>query len=196
MSMVNRAGTFTAFARSATVTKSSKSISLFVVVDYETMHEKTPQGWAEAPGMTIKGWHTIVNSDGAVNEMGVKALHDALGWDGSLNSVGVTFPAAEAKCQIVLEMSRNPETGKDGLKVKWLNPYDSQGGGGAIKNELDDTGRRQAAATYDGLFKAAIGAASKPAGAPAAVPPRQSPRQEPPPQARADNLLDQAKATF
>jgi hypothetical protein len=157
--------------RSVTETGQNKLATF--VARYSILEEFVDGAWADVSGegLSIDGYHYLEKRDGAVNEFTIDALKEAFGWDG--RDVYWLEDNDLPNCQITLKYETHE--GRERMKIKWLNPYDSEGG---MVSKATPEVRKKISGRLGSKLRAIAGttpAAQRPTGTPK-TPPRAAPK--------------------
>ncbi|MCH9057260.1 MAG: hypothetical protein IIB55_01390 [Planctomycetes bacterium] len=101
---------------------------------YGVMNTGDPEDWQDWTlygEQIITGYFFLEKKDRSPNEFAINSLKDALGWDGL--DVTALQNADWSQVGVQLTLENDTYQGKTRLKVKWLNTWDSEGGGQAIE---------------------------------------------------------------
>jgi hypothetical protein len=197
----NREGLFNAHPVQIGIDETGPNNLATCIINFKLYEELQPSGeWADcsADNFDISGYFYLEKKDGSLNTVTIDALKDALGWDGRdpfwLQEADLSEHAVQVK------LALEEYGGKTRMKVQYLNPFGSTGGGGVTK--ADDATRKSITNRINSKLRALAGpapAAAKPAGKPApkpaasaaaplklppAKPKAQPPASPPPPAAR------------
>jgi len=216
MPMLNREGRFRATPIEAEIGK-SKNGAAFVAVKFAVNDEydRETSEWVDVDrrGEDVTVWHYWTNREGVIVEGVLSGMKDAYCWDGvSLGYFGPDNINNVPPVQI--ETQFEEYQGRNRLKVKWVNRYDSEGG----KLKWSNDAARELANAYGAQLRAQAGAsgaaraleataksireqaraeraAAKPAEAPAPAPATTTPRPSMPappsaPQLDGDGVWD------
>lgn len=202
--LANREGVFHAYPVNIGIDEVGQNKLTTCIIEFALFEERGTDGeFADIAEeqLRIMGYFFLEKRDGTLNEFAIKTLQDALGWDGRDPFWLQDTDLSGHPVQITLEFEEYD--GKDRLKVKWLNPFGSKGGGGIPR--ADDATRRSIMNRLGSKFRATAGGtpqnAPKPAGAPAA-PPARKPAAPPtaakskPEEPAAESSLDAVWARF
>lgn len=189
MPMLDRAGTFHAYPTDIGVAETGPNNLATVTIAFSIFEEKTDGTFYDvaSEGAELTGWFYVEKKDGSLNQMTLDALKSAFpAWDGSDLFWLQDTPLAEHPVQIVADFETY--NGNEKLKVKWLNPFGSEGGnGGVTKTEsTKQTGIRN---RLSSKLRAVGTGASAPA--PSSPAPK-SPPKPPAESTAADGTLDGA----
>lgn len=183
MAMPNRPGRFRATVLDRGVSETGSNNLLTFIIRFLLTQESTPNGdWQdiEIEGMEITAYVYLEKKDGSINDRAVEDLKKALGWPGDnpfwLEGRGDppnTGPEQLPDCQVTLDWEEYK--GKRSIRVQWINPYDSEGGG--IQHSTDDV-RKRVLNRLGPKLRAMAG--GTPAAKPAANPTGNAPARTPP----------------
>lgn len=173
--LANREGLFNAYPVDIGLGETNQNKLLQVVIKYRLVEELANGEWTDcsAEGMEISGFHVLEKKDHTLNTGTIDSLKAALGWDG--RDPFWLQDSAEALTQQPVQVRLQLEEygGQKSLKVAFLNPYGSKGGG---VPKADDSLRRNVANRLGSKFRANAGGtpapAPKPTGKPAAPAPK------------------------
>ena len=166
--LLNREGRFHAYPAAIGLGESSSGLAQ-VVIDYAIVEEivNGENHDVSAEGLRLTGYHFLEKSDGTLNTRTINALKEALGWDG-VNPLWLQdTDLSDHPVQIVCEFETYE--GKQRIRVQWLNPYGSAGGGGGV-TKADDATARSIMNRLGAKLRASAGGAGVKAPAPAGAP--------------------------
>lgn len=135
----NREGRFRATIDDVGISESGKPPKLCVAFQFGLTSELTADGWRDVTSehMAITGYFYLELNDGSINKITVDQFKTALLWSGRDIQHLTTVKGAEVQITIQNETYE----GKTRLKVKYLNPFDYEGG--VIKHDEDALKRAQ-----------------------------------------------------
>lgn len=135
----NREGRFRAVIEDVGISESGKPPKLCVALGFSLTSELTAQGWRDvtAENMAITGYFYLELNDGSINTFTVDQFKSALRWSG--RDIQHLITAKGIELQITLQ--NETYEGKTRLRVKYLNPFDYEGGG--VKHDEDAMKRAQ-----------------------------------------------------
>lgn len=167
--------------------------------------------WADvaAEDMEITGWFYLETKDGQGNDFTINSLKAAFGWDGR-DPFWLQDNAEQlAQLPVQMKLAFEEYDGNTRLKVQFLNPYGSIGGG---VSKADDTTRRNINNRLGSKLRARAGGtpaqapkpeakpkAETPAGlepSPPSPAPQPSASAQEPPQASAASSMDEGLGGF
>jgi len=174
--LANREGLFHAYPAEIGLDEQGSSNLACYTILFRIFEEKQNGQWLDIAGesMEITGWFYLETKDGRVNDFAIEALKAAFGWDG--RDPFWLQDNAEALREHAVQVKLGWEEYNDNtnLKVQFLNPYGSTGGG---VSKADDGTRRNISNRLGSKLRALSGGspapAPKPAGRPA--PPKPAP---------------------
>jgi hypothetical protein len=184
----NREGLFNAYPVDIGIDETGPNNLATCIIRFKLYEELQPSGeWADCltDNFDITGYFYLEKRDGSLNTVTIDALKNALGWDGRdpfrLQEVDLSQRAVQVK------LAFEEYGGKTRLKVQYLNPFGSTGGGGVTK--ADDATRKSITNRLGPKFRATAGPAQAPAtpAKPGATPklppakPKAQPATPPPP---------------
>jgi hypothetical protein len=175
--LANREGLFHAHPVDIGLGETSQKKLLQVVINYRLFEELVEGEWRDCSGenLEISGYHVLEKKDHSLNTMTIDALKAALGWDGAdpfwlQDNVHIL-----SQQPVQLKLAIEEYEGQRSLKVKFLNPYGSRGGG---VPKADDSMRRNVANRLGPKFRATAGGTPAPAPRPVGKP--AAPKAAPP----------------
>jgi len=193
-----REGLFNAYPVEIGIDETGPNHLATCIVRFQLYEELQPTGeWADcaAEQWEITGYFYMEKKDGSLNIITIDALKAALGWDGRDPFWLQETDLSDHPVQVKLGFEEYG--GKTRIKVQFLNPFGSTGGGGVTK--ADDATRRTIANRLGPKLRAMSGptqAPAKPAGPPKkpsakpkaqpTPPPTAAPKAEPSPPAAED----------
>ena len=193
----NREGLFNAYPVDVGVDETGPNKLATCVISFRLYEELQPSGeWADCSheNFEVTGYFYLEKRDGSLNTITLDSLKAALGWDGRDPFWLQESDLSEHPVQVKLAFEEY--NGKNRLKVQYLNPYDSKGGGGVTK--ADTVTRKSIANRMGSKLRALTGPAqpvkTKPA-APPKLPPTKpkapaAPAPSPAPEIPAEPLRD------
>jgi hypothetical protein len=167
--LANREGLFHAYPVEIGLGETPANKLLQVVINYRLFEELASGQWVDcsAENMDITGYHILEKRDHSLNEMTIQALKAALGWDGR-DPFWLQDNATQLVQQPVqVKLGFEEYNGSTTLKVQFLNPYGSRGGG---VPKGDDEMRRSVGNRLGAKFRANAGGTSAPAPKPTGTP--------------------------
>ena len=203
--LANREGLFHAYPTDIGLSESRQNKLLQVAILYKLQEELANGQWVDCSGegLEITGYHILEKRDHSLNENTIESLKAALGWDGRDPFWLQDNAEALAQKPVQVKLAFEEYNGQQSLKVQFLNPYGSRGGG---LTKADDELRRAVGNRMGAKFRALAGGTPanppKPAGKPAAPAARPAPKPAAPaaPAATAPMpaaaTMDQAWAEF
>jgi len=129
--LANREGLFHAYPVEIGLGETQQNKLLQIVVLYRLFEELVQGSWTDVVGenLEITGYHFLEKRDHSLNETTIEALKAALGWDGR-DPFWLQDHAAElAQKPVQVKLGFEEYNGSTTLKVQFLNPYGSRGGG-------------------------------------------------------------------
>ena len=202
----SREGLFNAYPVDIGIDETGPNNLATCIINFRLYEELQPSGeWADCSheNFDISGYFYLEKKDGSLNTVTVDALKAALGWDGRdpfwLQETDLSAHAVQVK------LGFEEYNGKTRIKVQYLNPFGSTGGGGVTK--ADPTTRKSIANRLGSKLRATAGPApvpAKPAAQPKLPPakpkvaPSPKPLPEPGPQQQApwQTTMEQAWEEF
>lgn len=194
--LVDREGRFRGPVTGGEVTETGEKKLATVVLGHALTEEWNGAEWVDisAENLEIRSYHYLETKSGGLNEFAITGLRETLGWNGSdLSFFGGELPAAQVT--VALE----EWDGRVRPKVKWVNAFDSERGGGEVV--FDPEKAKAINARLGSKLRAHAGGSSapapKPTGARPAAPkpaakasgtkpaPKQAPRPAPTPKPSA-----------
>ena len=178
----NREGLFNAYPADVGVDETGPNKLATCIINFRLYEELQPSGeWADCSGdkFEVTGYFYLEKKDGDINAITIDALKAALGWDGRDPFWLQETDFSQHPVQVRLAFEEYQ--GKTRLKVQYLNPYGSTGGGGVTK--ADEATKTTIRNRLGSKLRATAGpapAAARPAAAPPKLPPA-----KPKPQAAA-----------
>ena len=164
----NREGLFNAYPANIGVDETGPNNLATCIISFQLYEELQPDGeWADCSddNFDITGYFYLEKKDGALNTITIDSLKAALGWDGRDPFWLQETDLSEHPVQVKLAFEEYG--GKTRLKVQFLNPYGSTGGGGVSK--ADGT-TRTAIGNRLGSKLRALAGPGQPAAKPVASP--------------------------
>ena len=166
--MPTQAGRYRGEVLEVGVRRTGQNNLLTVTLRFELTEIQDAGAWASCAdeGLEITSYNYLEKKDGSLNERTIRTLQEVFGWPG-----GDPFWFEDNEltgAQVTLEFEE--WQGQERLKVKWLNPFDSEGPGGVAKSDAEE---RRAVMAQIGAKLRAFGAppaAAKPAGPPPRTP--------------------------
>lgn len=135
MAMPTRAGRYKAVVVSGGMSESGKNNIPTVTLKLDLVQEWRNNAWEPCQDLQITYWGRLQKNDGSLMKRTLENLMETFGWNGrdfeffydAVNGLG---------CQCTLE--NNTYEGKTTLRVEWINPENSSGGGAKTlpKSEL------------------------------------------------------------
>ena len=154
----NREGLYHAYPTQIGIDETGPNKLATCIVNFRLYEELQQSGeWADCSGdgYEITGYFYLEKKDGSLNTVSLEALKNALGWDGRdpfyLQETDLSRHAVQVK------LAYEEYGGKTRLKVQYLNPHGSTGGGGVPK--ADDTTRRAIVNRLNSKLRAMAGPA-------------------------------------
>jgi len=201
----NREGLFNAYPADIGVDETGPNNLATCIISFRLYEELQPSGeWTDCSGenFDVTGYFYLEKKDGALNTVTIESLKAALGWDG--RDVFWLQEADLSQHAVQVKLAFEEYNGKTRLRVQYLNPYGSTGGGGVTK--ADGTAKTSIRNRLGSKLRALAGpaqpAAAKPA-APPKLPPAKpkapaAPAQAPPPasEPRAEATMQEAWEEF
>ena len=167
--MPNREGLFHAYPAEIGLGETKENKLLQVVIKYRLFEELSGGEVLDcsSENFEICGFHILEKRDHTLNTTTVDALKAALGWDGCdpfwLQDNAGTLSQQPVQVKLVVE----EYNGQKSLKVAFLNPYGSKGGG---VPKADDSMRKAVGNRLGPKFRAVAGGSPAPAPKPAGKP--------------------------
>ncbi len=130
----NREGLFNAYPAEIGIDETGPNNLATCIIGFRLYEELQPSGeWADCSGenFQISGYFYLEKRDGSLNSITIDSLKNALGWDGRDPFWLQETDLSEQPVQVKLGFEQYD--GKIRLKVQYLNPYGSTGGGGITK---------------------------------------------------------------
>jgi len=168
----NREGLFNAHPVQIGIDETGPNNLATCIINFKLYEELQPSGEradCAADNFDICGYFYLEKKDGSLNTVTIDALKDALGWDGRDPFWLQETDLSQHPVQVKLALEEYG--GKTRMKVQYLNPFGSTGGGGVTK--ADDATRRSITNRINSKLRALAGPApapAKPAGKPAPKP--------------------------
>ena len=162
-----REGLFNAYPVEIGIDETGPNNLATCIIRLRLCEELQPSGeWADCSdeNFDITGYFYLEKKDGSLNAVTIDSLKAALGWDGRdpfwLQETNLSQHAVQVK------LSFEEYGGKTRIKVQYLNPFGSTGGGGVTK--ADEMTRRSIANRLGPKLRATAGPAQapKPSGPP------------------------------
>lgn len=191
MGLLNEAGVFHAYPTSIGIDETGPNNLATCIVSFQAF-ERFNRGQTEpleGDGQDITAWFYLEKKDGSVNDFAVKALREAFGWDGRDPFWLQDNAEALAKNPVQITTDFEEYAGKTRLKVQWLNPYGSTGGGGGV-TKADGASRTAIKNRLGSKLRANAG------GSPVTTPKPAAPKPAPKKPAGPVSTLDEAWAVF
>lgn len=188
----NREGLFHAYLANVGVDETGPNNLATCIINFRLFQELSGGEWTgcEDEDLDITGYFYLEKKDRSLNQITLDALKAALGWDGRdpfwLQDTDLSGKAVQVK------LGFEEYNGKTRLKVQFLNPYGSTGGGAVTK--ADETKRRSMSTRLGAKFRAMAGAA--PASPPKPAAPPAPPKAAPPAPEPEESTLEEAWAAF
>jgi len=186
--LANREGLFHAYPSEIGLGESRQAKLLQVSIRYRLFEELIDGQWTDcsSENLEITGYHILEKRDHSLNENTIEALKAALGWDGR-DPFWIQDNADDlAGRPVQVKLAFEEYNGSQSLKVAFLNPYGSRGGGLA---KADEDMRKAVSNRLGSKFRALAGGTPanppKPAGKPSAPKPAAPPAKAAPPQVSA-----------
>ena len=168
--LANREGLFHAYpAEVGLDEQGSNNLACYTIL-FRIFEEEQNGQWVDVAGesMEITGWFYLETKDGRTNDFTVKALKAAFGWDGRDPFWLQDGAEALRDHPVQIKLGFEQYNGSTNLRVQFLNPYGSTGGG---ISRADDAARRNITNRLGSKLRALVGgtpaAAPKPSGRPA-----------------------------
>jgi len=180
-----REGLFNAYPVEIGIDETGPNHLATCIVRFQLYEELQLTGeWADcaAEQWEITGYFYMEKKDGSLNTIAIDALKAALGWDGRDPFWLQETDLSDHPVQVKLGFEEYG--GKTRIKVQFLNPFGSTGGGGVTK--ADDAMRRTIANRLGPKLRAIAGptqAPAKPAGPPKKPSAKPKAQPTPPPAA-------------
>jgi len=189
----NREGLFNAYPADIGVDETGPNNLATCIISFRLYEELQASGeWADCSGenFDVTAYFYLEKKDGALNTVTLESLKAALGWDG--RDVFWLQEADLSQHPVQVKLAFEEYNGKTRLRVQYLNPYGSTGGGGvtkadgaaqtAIRNRLGSKLRAMAGPAQPAQAKSAPPklppAKPKAPPAPAQAPPAPEPKAE------------------
>lgn len=134
-----------------------------VALRFDLLSIWTGEEWEEVQDQQITAFLYPIKTNGSVNEIAVNALKDCFSWDGRFAFFSEREPTEKYKAQLTIE--HEEYNGESHLKVKWLNPFNSDPRGSGLA-KADASFIKSLDAQYGSVFRAAGITGSKPAAGP------------------------------
>jgi hypothetical protein len=135
MNLPQEAGRYHALPNNWAV-NNSKGGNIQFVVTFDLLEKLTDNGWNDITslGQQVTGFFYLTQNNGnELNKRTVQNLREVLGWVGGANELA-NGEYGNIEVQVTIEFENFD--GKSRPKVKWLNPRDYEGPGGA-ENDLN-----------------------------------------------------------
>lgn len=164
-----REGLFNAYPVEIGIDETGPNNLATCIIRFDLYEELQPDGqWADCAGENweITGYFYLEKKDGSLNTLTLDALKAALGWDGRDPFWLQETDLSEHPVQVKLGFEEYG--GKTRIKVQYLNPFGSTGGGGVSK--ADDATRRTISNRLGSKLRAMAAPAPKTEPAPPAEP--------------------------
>ena len=183
----NREGLFHAYPVEVGVDETGPNKLATCTIRFCLFEESAQGEWTDcaAENFEILGYFYLEKKDGSLNSMAIDALKAALGWDGRDPFWLQETDLSEHPVQIKLAFEEY--NGQTRLKVQFLNPYGSTGGG---VSRADETGKRSINTRLGAKLRAVAGGTPAPAAKPSGKPTPPAPRQTPPKTSKAPALAE------
>jgi len=169
----NREGLFNACPVEIGVDETGPNKLTTCIINFRLYEELQPSGeWTDCADeqLEVRGYLYLEKKDGSLNTITIDSLKSALGWDGRdpfwLQETDLSQHAVQVK------LAFEEYNGKTRLKVQYLNPYGSTGGGGVSKA---DAPTRKSITNRLGPKLRALAGPAQPAPAKPAAPPKLPP---------------------
>ena len=178
--LANREGLFHAYPVEIGLDEQGGSNLACYSILFQIFQEKQNGQWQDVAGenMEITGWFYLETKDGRTNDFAIEAIKTAFGWDGRDPFWLQDNAEALREHPVQIKLGWEQYNGSTSLKVQFLNPYGSTGGG---VSRADDSTRRNISNRLGSKLRALSGgtpaSAPKPAGRPA--PPKTTPAPSP-----------------
>ena len=175
----NREGLFHAYPAEIGVDETGPNHLTTAIVRFRLFEELKDGQWSDCfdEGLEIVGYFYLECRDGSLNSITLDSLKNALGWDGRDPFWLQETDLSERPVQVKLGFEQYND--KTRLKVQYLNPYGSTGGG---ISKADDTKKTAIRNRLGSKLRSLAGPAKAPAkpAAPTKQPPPE-PKAPPPP---------------
>ncbi len=185
----NREGLFHAYPVEVGVDETGPNNLATCIIKFCLFEELTGSEWRPCTDedLDITGYFYLEKRDGALNSVALDALKAALGWDGRDPFWLQDTDLAQHPVQV--KLGYEEYNGKRRLKVQFLNPYGSSGGG---VTKADENTRQSIKTRLGSKFRAMAGPAPAQTSAPA-----KPPAPPTPPETKAnESTLEEAWAAF
>ncbi len=196
--LANREGLFNAYPAEIGLDEQGNSNLACYTILFRIFEEKQNGQWVDVAGenMEITGWFYLETKDGRTNDFTIEAIKAAFGWDGRDPFWLQDNTEALREHPVQLKLGWEAYNGSTNLKVQFLNPYGSTGGG---VSKADDGTRRNISNRLGSKLRAVAGGTPsptpKPAGKPKPTPPKTAPTSTP--SAKPETAtMDEAWAEF
>jgi len=179
----NREGLFNAYPVEIGVDETGPNNLATCVISFRLYGELQPSGeWDDCSGenFEITGYFYLEKKDGSLNTITLDSLKSALGWDGRDPFWLQETDLSEHPVQ--LKLAFEEYNGRTRLKVQYLNPYGSTGGGAVTKA---DGAAKTAIRNRLGSKLRALAGPAQPTAAKPAAPPKLPPAKPKAPAAPA-----------
>jgi len=203
----NREGLFNAYPADVGVNETGPNKLATCIINFRLYEELQPSGeWADCSDeqFEVTGYFYLEKRDGSLNTITLDSLKSALGWDGRdpfwLQETDLSEHAVQVK------LAFDEYNGKTRLKVQYLNPYGSTGGGGvkkaegtaktAIRNRMGSKLRALAGPAQPATSKPAAPPKLPPAKPKAPAAPASAPSPTPSVEPSAEATMEQAWGEF
>ena len=193
----NREGLFNAYPVDIGVDETGPNKLTTCIINFKLYEELQPTGeWSDCSheGFEVTGYFYLEKKDGGLNTITLDAMKAALGWDGRdvfwLQETDLSQHAVQVK------LAFEEYNGKTRLKVAYLNPYGSTGGGAVTK--ADEATRKSIANRMGPKLRAMAGPAQASMPKPVAPPklPPAKPKAPTPPPPQAEPAREPSEATM
>ena len=169
--IANREGRFRASVTDRGVNESGPNNLCTVILRFHLTEEYRDGEWHDVSGddLEIVAYNYVEKRDGSLNDFIVDALKEAFGWAGV---DPFWFEDAESLPEVQVTLGFETYQGKERLRVRFINPYDSQPSAGVT--HADASQRRAMTARLGSKLRAHSGGTPAPA-------PKPTGRPKPPP---------------
>ncbi len=167
--MPNREGLFSAYPIEIGLGETRENKLLQAVIKYRLFEEISGGECFDCSGenFEISGYHVLEKRDHTLNTTTIEAIKAAMGWDGCDPFWLQDNAAALSQQPVQVKLALDEYNGQKTLKVAFLNPYGSKGGG---VPKADDSMRKAVANRLGPKFRAVAGGSPAPAPRPAGRP--------------------------
>jgi hypothetical protein len=155
--LANREGLFHAYPVEIGLDEQGNNNLACYTIRFAIFEEFQNGQWIDvlSENMDITGWFYLETKDGRTNDFTIDALKSAFGWDGRDPFWLQDSAEALREHPVQLKLAFEEYNGNANLKVQYLNPYGSTGGGSV--SQANDATRRNIANRLGSKFRATAG---------------------------------------